>query len=323
MSRCALFGYGYWGQKIYPLLNQSGVEVVVIDPEQEKNKKNKDITWSNLDSVIQDADCTHCYVVIPEEYHYDVVKKCLQAGKHVWVEKPLCLTRQQAEELLALAQQQQKLVFIDRTFLYDEAAKQLSVKLKQKVIGEIQDILSIRASVGTAAKGVDITDDVVPHDIYLMKYLFEAVLTQPVIQEAKFENGIAKKVNFSAQLSSGTTVKNFLAQYSYLEKTPERKMIINGTNGRLVWEKRDNQSILSTYAVESEKTYRVVSEEKIHQVVSPLELALLDFTQQTKALVEDTYHFTLSIYQEYVNEVTTLEQLRNELHQFYEKNSTS
>ena len=71
-------------------------------------------------------DFTACVIATPSSTHYEIAKQCLNAGKHVLVEKPMTLDYAQATELIELAQSKKLTLMTDSTFLYCNTIQVLS-----------------------------------------------------------------------------------------------------------------------------------------------------------------------------------------------------
>lgn len=67
------------------------------------------IATEDEDRLINDPDIDIIDICTPNLYHYATIKKALAAGKHVYCEKPLCVTEEQAAELALLAEQSGKI----------------------------------------------------------------------------------------------------------------------------------------------------------------------------------------------------------------------
>jgi predicted dehydrogenase len=59
--------------------------------------------FTDLRDLLNDARPDVIHITTPPESHYDVAKMCLEAGCHVYVEKPITLTEADAQRLIALA----------------------------------------------------------------------------------------------------------------------------------------------------------------------------------------------------------------------------
>ncbi len=95
------------------LKNLSGVFSVIdlkgctdIYPERVKEKQDEygfEKAYKDLDEMLGDSEIEIVLVLTQPPYHYEICKKVLEAGKNVYVEKPLSLTKKQGAELKALA----------------------------------------------------------------------------------------------------------------------------------------------------------------------------------------------------------------------------
>lgn len=68
--------------------------------------------FTSLDQLIQESGVEAVFVVTPKQTHYDIVMKLLSAGIHVYCEKPLASSIQQAEDLVRCADENQKTLMV-------------------------------------------------------------------------------------------------------------------------------------------------------------------------------------------------------------------
>src|SRR5216683_3857650 len=123
--------------------------------------------------LLGDSELDAVAVVTPVATHFQIAKAGLMAGKHVLVEKPLTATEREAEELIDLAERNQRTLMVDHTFVYTGAVR----KMKEIVAGgELGDLLyfdSIRINLGLFQKDINVLWDLAPHDLSIMDYLIE------------------------------------------------------------------------------------------------------------------------------------------------------
>ena len=104
MIKTGLIGYGYWGKILHEkLINLSDVKFIC---------RSEDNYYSKLDDV------DWVFVATPDDTHYEIVKKCLWAGKNVFCEKPLTPTYEQSEKLYRLAKMKNVKLYVDDVFNY-------------------------------------------------------------------------------------------------------------------------------------------------------------------------------------------------------------
>lgn len=108
MKKIAVFGVGHLGTIHCKCIQQIvGLELVgVFDPDREKTKKLASelgvAVFDDPISLIQAADIVD--IVTTTSMHYEVAKLCIEHGKHTFIEKPVCSTLEEAEELMAMAE---------------------------------------------------------------------------------------------------------------------------------------------------------------------------------------------------------------------------
>ena len=142
MLKVGVVGYGYWGPNI--VRNFSGVDgatvVSVADSNPEVLKKAKkaypglEVT-EDAQSVVTSSDIDAVAVITPVFSHYELAKKALQNGKHVFVEKPFTATADQAEELVELAEKKGLKIMVDHTFLFTGAVKKIKELVDERSLG--------------------------------------------------------------------------------------------------------------------------------------------------------------------------------------------
>lgn len=100
INSVALIGYGYWGQKLARKFHDLGVLNSIYDADPARLKAA--VSDHQLPDCI-DIDSDAVAIVTPPETHYEMVKEYLGYGRHVFCEKPLATTYEQAVELEELA----------------------------------------------------------------------------------------------------------------------------------------------------------------------------------------------------------------------------
>lgn len=253
MAKVALIGYGYWGKKIYKALKSLYGEnaIVVVDPK-EKKTKNKALKFTTLTSILNNLDISHVFIATPEETHYEVVKKCLNHKKNVFVEKPLCLNSQNAQELVAMAKKNSLTLYVDYIFEHDLYTQKIIELITNKVIGRLKHIKSIRHSINIHKPNVSVADDLAIHDIYLGSLFFKKDINQvkAICEVKKSAQTLQQSVTYFFDKET------LSAHYSWIQPYAERKIIFIGSDGSLVWDKNiknilyyKNQELVKEYKI--------------------------------------------------------------------------
>jgi len=73
---------------------------------------------TDCSEMILSPDVDAVAIVTPVWTHYDLAKKALSNGKHIFIEKPFTSNSRQAEELVELAERNGLTIMVDHTFLF-------------------------------------------------------------------------------------------------------------------------------------------------------------------------------------------------------------
>ncbi len=136
--KIGLVGVGHLGKvHLKCLLNTKFEFVGFYDPNEDVRNSISEAhqikAYCDLDTLIADVDCID--IVSPTVFHYDIAKKAIIAGKHVFIEKPLTETIEQAEELVLLSQKYNVKVQVGHVERYNPAIKSLkNINFKPKFI---------------------------------------------------------------------------------------------------------------------------------------------------------------------------------------------
>jgi len=105
----ALVGAGYWGKKLLPkfVSNRNSLVRVICDihagHRAEMNQTYPDIpTSESIDNILSDPSIAAIVLATPPATHFPLARKVINAGKHVWIEKPLALRIDEGRDLVSL-----------------------------------------------------------------------------------------------------------------------------------------------------------------------------------------------------------------------------
>lgn len=107
----AIIGLGWWGKKMATLVNGGGAEmrfVHGVDPNPDVQGFAADLGMrfsADLDAALNDPEVEAVILATPHSLHQEQIAKSVAAGKHVFCEKPLAMTRKDAEASVALCEQ--------------------------------------------------------------------------------------------------------------------------------------------------------------------------------------------------------------------------
>jgi predicted dehydrogenase len=296
--RIGILGLGYWGPNLVRnFLATNGVEKVVgCDQKVERLQFIKsrfpgvEVTDNYDDMLASDIDAVA--IATPVDTHYPAARKALEAGKHLWVEKPFTTTSAQAEELISLADSKNLKIFVDHTFIYTGAVRKIKELVELEELGDVIYFDSVRINLGLFQHDVNVMWDLVPHDLSIMNYILDT--KRPVAVSA---NGIANYYNHEniAHLSIHFDNKSCFGHFHVNWTSPVkiRRMIVGGTKKMLVFDDMENSEKIKVYDtgiefLTTESLHRALVQYRIGDMYSPK-------VQQTEALALAAKEFIDSI----------------------------
>ncbi|MBE7706796.1 MAG: Gfo/Idh/MocA family oxidoreductase [Cyanobacteria bacterium SIG30] len=172
----AVVGCGVWGKNIVRNFYNLNALNTVCDLDVENLKKMKELypeikTTSCYDDVINDPDIKAICVVTPSHTHYNFAIKALEAGKHVYIEKPISTVYKEAYELNKVATEKNLVLMVGHLLLYHPAVNRLKMLVEQGVLGKIKYVQSDRLNVNYFANDRSVMWDLAPHDVSMVSHI--------------------------------------------------------------------------------------------------------------------------------------------------------
>ena len=170
MVKLGLIGGGYWGKNLVREFNNCGILDTICDINEDILEGYK-VQYPNIKltkewkNILEDKEIDSVCVGLPAEMHYRFSKEALLAGKNVYVEKPLCLDEKEANELVELADKQNKILMVGHLLHYHPAVIKIKELIKDGKIGKIKNIVSNRLSHGIFRVAENVLWSFAPHDI--------------------------------------------------------------------------------------------------------------------------------------------------------------
>ena len=238
----AQFGCGYWGPNL--LRNFSGLRdcsiKYVSDPSPERrafvgrNFPNT-LAVDSCDRVLNDPEVQGVLIATPAETHFSLAKRVLEAGKHVFVEKPLATKTTEVDELEKVAASGDLVVMAAHTFIYNPAVRYVKRLIDVGELGEIRYIYSQRLNLGRIRGDIDALWNFAPHDISIIQYWLGDPEPVSVFKQgmAYVQEGIDDVVFLNLEYP-GKIIANI--HVSWLDPQKVRKMIIVGSRKMVVYD---------------------------------------------------------------------------------------
>lgn len=182
--KVAVIGCGHWGKNLVRNFHRLGVLGSIVDataagraaaaalaPEAEISDDFEAILRSDLSAIV---------LATPAVTHYDLACRALEAGKHVFVEKPLALTYGEGAELVRRAAAGSRILMVGHVLEYHPGIRMLNEMIRQGELGEVRYIYSNRLSLGKIRREENILWSFAPHDIAVILRLVGEMPVQVV-----------------------------------------------------------------------------------------------------------------------------------------------
>ncbi len=175
--RIAVVGLGYWGPNLVRNLHElPEAEVVcVCDTRQETleriSRRYPSVALATrFEAVLEDPRVDAVVIATPVSTHHELAALALEAGKHVFVEKPLADSSEDAVSLARLARNAGLVLMPGHTFLYSPPVNATRELILSGELGEIYSISTSRVNLGLHQPDVSVVWDLAPHDFSILRY---------------------------------------------------------------------------------------------------------------------------------------------------------
>jgi predicted dehydrogenase len=183
-------------------------------------------------------------VVTPVWTHFELAKKALENGKHVFVEKPFTYSVAQGEELVELADRKNLRIMVDHTFLFTGAVRKIKELVDRKELGDLYYYDALRVNLGLFQHDVNVIWDLAPHDLSIMDYVIGAKPEGVVATGERHLNGVEDVAFITVYFP-----KHIIAHVNvnWLSPVKVRTTLIGGEKKMLMWNDLEADEKLRIY----------------------------------------------------------------------------
>lgn len=235
--RIALIGCGNWGRNLARNLDQIGVLAAICDQDEDSVKaiaSPLNIPIISLEELKADQTIDAVCIATPPVSHANLSREILRAGKDVFVEKPLALDLNEANELKTLASESGRILMVGHLLRYHPAFIRLCQLVAEDEIGDIRYIHSNRLNLGKIRSVENALWSFAPHDIsMILALLQEQPISVKAIGRCFVQDGIADVTTTHLDFASGASAHIFV---SWLNPVKEQQMVVVGRKGMIVFD---------------------------------------------------------------------------------------
>ncbi len=250
----AVVGAGYWGPNLVRNFQACPTTDLLWVCDLDKRRAQRAVgprstvrVTDVLDDVLSDPQVEAVAVATPAGTHGAVALACMEAGKHVLVEKPLAASVAEGELLVATAARKGLVLMCDHTYCYTPAVTKLRELVHTGALGDLQYFDSVRINLGLVQRDIDVFWDLVPHDLSIL----DSILPPGCLPETIAAQG-ADPVGaghaclgyVTVHLSGGAMAH---IHVNWLSPTKIRTTIVGGSRRIAVWDDLNPSQRLSMY----------------------------------------------------------------------------
>jgi predicted dehydrogenase len=248
----AVVGCGYWGVNYLRVFGEIGDvgSIVACDADPIRRKavadRFADIDLSgDLAEVLRRPDVDAVVVATTASTHFELTRACLEAGKHVLVEKPITTRSDEAEALIGLAAERDLTLAVGHTFLYNPGVEKVKTYITNGDLGTVYYMYSRRTNLGPIRHDVNALWDLAPHDISIFNHLLDAApqwvsaVGRTVLRDTTEDVGFV-----SIGYDSGVVAH---IHVSWADPSKVREVVVVGSEQRIVFDDTKNSEQVRVY----------------------------------------------------------------------------
>ena len=233
----AVSGCGIWGRNLLRAFADLGALRAVQDVDEHAaamGAKAHGVPARSFDELLNDADIDAVAIATPAAQHARLAHQVLEAGKHVFVEKPLALEVAEAEELCSFADAKGLTLMVGHLLQYHPAFGKLEEMVQGGMLGRLQYLYSNRLNFGRIRREESILWSFAPHDISMMLRLAKSRPESVQAVGASFlHERIPDVTTTHMAFPSGIRGHVFV---SWLHPFKEQKLVVIGDRGMAVFD---------------------------------------------------------------------------------------
>ncbi|HUK95769.1 MAG TPA: Gfo/Idh/MocA family oxidoreductase [Gaiellaceae bacterium] len=247
--RFAVVGLGYWGPNLVRNLFELGESADVrrvCDLDEEAlakiTRRYPSIAGTTrYEDLLEDGELDAILISTPVSTHYPLASAALEAGKHVFVEKPLAASSAEGLELVRLAEKKKLVLMPGHTFLYSPPVNTIRSMIERGDLGDIYFVSTSRVNLGLHQADVSVVWDLGPHDFSILRYWFDQTpVHASAISRACVLPEVPDVAFIDLEYDSGTIAH---VELSWLAPSKLRRTTIVGSEKMVVYDDTGNEPV--------------------------------------------------------------------------------
>jgi predicted dehydrogenase len=260
----AVVGTGDWGANLVRnFANLPGARLTVLcDSDAARLQKTaaqhpQARPVAHIDEVVGASDVQAAVVSASAVNHHPLAKALLEGGKDVYVEKPLTLKVEDAEELVRIARERNRILMVGHLLLYHPGVRFLKQMVEKGELGDLYYIYSQRVNLGKVRRDENALWSFAPHDLSVILHLLDAEPIDVVARGSAFLQGKVEDVVFVDLRFPGGKLAHL--HVSWLDPHKLRKFTVVGSQKMVVFDDMEASEKIRIYDKGVDRVGEVVS----------------------------------------------------------------
>jgi predicted dehydrogenase len=250
VTRLAQVGLGAWGKNLLRNFGELAEVAWLCDLDAGRcNELAKTIpgarTTADFDELLAAPDVEAVVIATPVRTHYELARRALEAGKHVFVEKPPAMRGAEIEELVELAEDRGLVLMPGHLLLYHPGVRKLKEIVDSGELGDVLYVYGNRQNLGTFRTNENALWSLGVHDLSVLLYLIEEEPSEVRAHGNAFLNrGVEDVVFCYLRFPSGKMAHMHL---SWLDPHKIRRITVVGNDRMAVFDDMERDRKITVY----------------------------------------------------------------------------
>ena len=249
--RVAVVGVGNWGRNLLSALARASRCTICAVCDQDPEVLSKalslapDIPATTEFEHIVSSNVQAVAIATKAATHHELAARALEAGKHVFVEKPLCLSARDAEHLVDLAARRERKLMVGHLLLYHPCVERIGEMIAREELGRTYYMYTTRVNLGVVRQDENAWWSLAPHDVSVICHLFGAQpATVSAMGRCYLQSGVEDVVFATLGFADGRLAH---IHVSWLDPHKIRKMTVVGTKRMVTFDDMEASEKIRIY----------------------------------------------------------------------------